>query len=135
LLKEAHEHTHSGHQDIARTLANLSRFAYWPLLSRDVKTYVNACQTCKATRAVNIIPQDIAPPQPWDSVSMDIVTRLPRTTRGFDAIAIFVEAQTHYVRIVPINKAVNGTQFATIFHDTIFRHYGIPKVFISNKKT
>jgi hypothetical protein len=64
---------------------------------------------------------------------MDIMTRLPRTTRGFDAIAIFVEAQTQYVRIVPINKAVNGTQFATIFHDTIFRHYGIPKSLVSNK--
>ena len=131
MLKEAH----LGHQDIARTLANSSRFAYWPLLSRGIKTYVNACQICKATRSVNVIPQDIAPPQPWDSVSVDIMTRLPRSTRGFDAIAIFVEAQTHYVRIVPINKSVNDTQFATIFHDTIFRHYGIPKVFISNKKT
>jgi hypothetical protein len=64
---------------------------------------------------------------------MDFMTRLPRTTRGFDAIAIFIEAQTHYVRIVPINKSVSGTQFATIFHDTIFRHYGIPESLISNK--
>jgi hypothetical protein len=51
---------------------------------------------------------------------MDIMTRLPRTTKGFDAIAISVETQTQYVRIVPIKKSVNGTQFATIFHDTIF---------------
>jgi hypothetical protein len=64
---------------------------------------------------------------------MDIMTRLPCTTRGFDAITILVKAQTHYVRIVPINKPVNGTQFATIFHGTISRHYGIPKSFISNK--
>jgi hypothetical protein len=116
LLNEAH----LGHQDIARTLANLSRFAYWPLLSRDVKTFVNACRTCKSTSAANIIPQDIVPPQPWDSISMDFMTRLPRTTKGFDGIAVFVEAETQYVRIVPINKANNGTQFATVFHDTIF---------------
>jgi hypothetical protein len=64
---------------------------------------------------------------------MDIMTRLPRTTKGFDVIAILVEAQTQYVRIVPINKAINGTQFATVFHDAIFRYYGIPKSFISKK--
>jgi hypothetical protein len=65
---------------------------------------------------------------------MDIMTRLPRTTSGFDAIAIFINAQTHYVRIVPIKKAVSGTQFSAIFHDTIFRHYGIPKS-LSNRNT
>jgi hypothetical protein len=102
LLKEAHEPAISGHQAVARTLANLSRIAWWPLLSRDVKSYVRACQICKANRAVNVIPTNSAPSQPWDSVSKNIMTRLPRTTRGFDAIAIFVEAQTHYVHIVPI---------------------------------
>jgi hypothetical protein len=71
LFKEAHEPANSGHQGIARTLSNLSRFAWWPLLSRDVKTYGNACLTCKATRAVNVIPTDIAPSQPWDSILLD----------------------------------------------------------------
>jgi hypothetical protein len=56
LLKEAHEPTYSFHQAIARTLANLSRFAWWPLLSCDIKSYVNACLTCKATTAFFMLP-------------------------------------------------------------------------------
>jgi hypothetical protein len=52
LHKDAQEPAYSGHQGIARTLANLSRFAWWPLLSRDVKTYANACLTCEATKDV-----------------------------------------------------------------------------------
>jgi hypothetical protein len=56
-----------------------------------------------------------APNQPWDTVSLDFMTQLPRTTRGFDAITIFIEAQTRYLRIVPIKKSVSGMQFATIF--------------------
>jgi hypothetical protein len=74
LLKEAHKPAYSGHQGTSGTLVNLSRIAWWPLLSRDVKSYVNACPTCKVTRADNVIPMNPTPSQPWDSDFMDIIT-------------------------------------------------------------
>jgi hypothetical protein len=62
------------------------------------------------------------------------MVKLPLSIKGnYDAVAIFVETISKYVRIVPIPKAINGTQFATVFHDTVIRHYGIPKTFLTAK--
>jgi hypothetical protein len=70
----------------------------------------------------------------WDSVSLDFMVKLPLSIKGnYDAVAIFVETISNYVRIVPIPKEINGTQFATVFHDTIFRHYGIPQTLLTAK--
>ena len=70
----------------------------------------------------------------WDSVSLDFIINLPVTqSNGYDAIAIFVENISKYVRIVTIQKSIRGTKFATVFHDTMFRHYGIPKTLLTAK--
>jgi hypothetical protein len=62
------------------------------------------------------------------------MVKLPLSIKGnYNAVAIFVETTLRYVRIVPIPKAISGTQFATVFHDTIFRHYGIPKTLLTAK--
>ena len=41
------------------------------------------------------------PHGPWDSVSTDFVTGLPKTKAGYDAILVFVDRLTKYVHIVP----------------------------------
>jgi hypothetical protein len=62
------------------------------------------------------------------------MVKLPLSIKeNYDALAIFVETISKYVRIVLIPKAISGTQFATVFHDTIFRHYGIPKTLLTAK--
>ena len=62
------------------------------------------------------------------------MAKLPLSITGnYDAVAIFVETISKYVRIVPIPKVISGTQFSTVFHDTIFRHYGIPKTLLTTK--
>jgi hypothetical protein len=62
------------------------------------------------------------------------MVKLPLSIKdNYDAVAIFVKTISKYVRIVPIPKAINGTQFATVFHDTMFRHYGMPKTLLTAK--
>jgi hypothetical protein len=62
------------------------------------------------------------------------MVKLPHSIKGNnDAVAIFIKTISQYICIVPIPKAINGTQFATVVHDTIFRHYGIPKTLLTVK--
>ena len=114
------------------TLSTLSHFVWWPNLSRDVTQYVRSCQVCQTNRPAPPIYTGQA--TYWDSVSLDFMVNLPVTQQnGYDAIAIFVETISKYVRLVPIQKSITGTKFATVFHDTIFRHYGIPKTLLTAK--
>jgi hypothetical protein len=61
------------------------------------------------------------------------MVRLPRTQRGEDAIAVFVDRLSKYVRIIPTKTDITATQFANVFQDTNFRHYGIPKSLMSDR--
>jgi hypothetical protein len=81
LLKEAHEPAYSGHQGIARTLANLSRIAWWPQLPQDFKSFVRACHSCQVNKPANQASAGLLQPLPvpeqcWDSVSLDFMTPL-----------------------------------------------------------
>ena len=114
------------------TLSNLSHFVWWPNLCRDVQQYIRSCQVCQTNRPAPHIATGQA--NYWDSVTLDFMVNLPLTQqKGYDAIAIFVENISKYVGIVPISKSITGTKFATVFHDTIFRHYGIPKNLLTTK--
>jgi hypothetical protein len=110
----------------------LSHFVWWPHLSRDVIQHIRSCPVCQTKRVVPTVI--LGQTTYWDSVSLDFMINLPVTQpHGYDAIAIFVENESKYVRIVPIHKSITGTKFATVFHDTIFRHYGIPKTLLTAK--
>jgi hypothetical protein len=134
LLKEAHEPAYSGHQGTARTLANLSRIAWWPKLLSDVMSFVRASHSYQVNKPANLAPAGLLQPLPvpeqyWDS--LDFMVRLPRTQQGEDTIAVFVDRLSKYVRIIPTKTDITAIKFATVFQDTIFRHYGIPKSLVS----
>jgi hypothetical protein len=132
LLQTAHANGNPDHHAINKTLSILSKQVWWPGMWRDVKSYVQACIHCKTKRQAPPTTQGNA--QFWDSVSLDFTVKLPQSIKGsYDAVAIFVETISKYVRIVPIPKAISGTHFATVFHETIFRHYGIPKTLLTAK--
>ena len=41
------------------------------------------------------------PDRPWQQVSMDLITQLPRSKLGNDAIVVFVDKLTKMVHYVP----------------------------------
>jgi hypothetical protein len=44
------------------------------------------------------------PQEPWESVSIDFMVELPRTTRGNDTLMVFVDRLTKMVHLVPTTK-------------------------------
>jgi hypothetical protein len=78
LLKKAHEPAYSRHHCIARTLANLSRIAWWPHLPSDVKSFVRACHSFQDNKPANQAPAGLLQPLPvpeqyCNSVSLDFM--------------------------------------------------------------
>ena len=51
----------------------------------------------------------------WRIVSLDMITQLPRTTAGFDCIAVFVDQFSKMVRLVPTTSNLTGPGFAKLF--------------------
>ena len=58
---------------------------------------------------------------------MDILTHLPVTERGCDAIATFVDRMSTYVYFVPIKSTVSAEELVQLFIATVVSWHRMPK--------
>jgi hypothetical protein len=138
LLAEAHDVPVSGHVGVAKTVDLLSRSYYWPGLHRDVKQYVTSCLPCQSNKPSNQQPMGLLQPLPvperrWEQVSMDLITQLPRTRAGHDAIVVFVDKLSKMVHYAPTTTNVTAPQLALVFFQTVVRHHGVPSSIVSDR--
>ncbi|GKF38633.1 retrotransposable element Tf2, partial [Tanacetum coccineum] len=77
-------------------------------------------------------PLDI-PTWKWDQISMDFVTRLPRTFKKNDAIWVVVDQLTKSAHFLPIQQGYSGSKLAKIFQQEIIRLHGTPTSIVSDR--
>ena len=95
LLHEYHDTPTAGHFGLDRTLEHLARDYYWPDMKDTVEQYARSCESCQRAKPSTQRPQGELMPlpiprDPWTTVTMDFITKLPTTTTGFDCIVVFV---------------------------------------------
>ena len=94
-----HDHVATSHPGRWKTYELISREFWWPGISTFVKSYVDGCATCQATK---IQPKNEVPLQPshiptniWGIITMDFITDLPvsqchdTTDRGLTRLESF----------------------------------------------
>ena len=64
---------------------------------------------------------------------MDIITHLPVTERGCDAIATFVDRMSKYVYFVPCKSTISAEDLAQLFIATVVSRHGNPKRILSDR--
>ncbi|KAL0345517.1 UNVERIFIED_CONTAM: Transposon Tf2-11 polyprotein [Sesamum radiatum] len=83
LISECHDTLWAGHQGEERTYALVHRAYYWPQMRDDVETYVRTCLICQQDKAdhqkkAGLLQPLPIPKRPWESVSMDYISGLPK---------------------------------------------------------
>ena len=63
----------------------------------------------------------------FEECTMDIITHLPVTKRGCDAIATFVDSMSKYVYCVPCKSTTSAKELAQLFIATMVSRHGMPK--------
>ena len=69
----------------------------------------------------------------FEEFTMDIITHLPVTKRGCDAIAIFVDCMLKYVYFIPCKSTIFVEELAQLFIATVVSWQGMPKWIISDR--
>ena len=115
ILREAHDAAASGHLAFCKTLERVREGFVWPGLAVSVKRYTSSCDVCHAVKPSNRTPAGMlnplrVPEGKWTSMAMDLITQLPRSTRGNDAIVVFVDRMTKMARFVPTTTEVSAPQ-------------------------
>ncbi len=138
LLREAHDCPVSGHVGVAKTADLLSRHYYWPRMNAAIKEYVTSCLACQQNKPSNALPIGLLHPLPvpehrWQVVTMDLITQLPRTPSGNDAIVVFVDKFSKMVHYAPTTTTVTAPQLAKLFFQHVVRHHGVPTAIVSDR--
>lgn len=122
VLQELHSAPYSGHFGFEKTFERVARLFYWPGMAEDTRAYIRACISCQANKPSNLRPAGELSPLPiparrWQSVSMDFITQLPRTERGFDAIMVVVDRLSKMVHLMPTYTTANAPTVAKLYID------------------
>src|SRR5690606_24365936 len=73
------------------------------------------------------------PEQRFHTWTMDLITQLPRTKSGHDAIVVWVDKCSKLKHYVPTVTEVTAPKLATLFIDNIVRLHGLPSNIISDR--
>jgi hypothetical protein len=138
LLHEHHDTPVNGHLGEYKTLERLSRHYYWPNMRRSIQQYIQQCQSCQLNKTSTQLPIGLLqsldiPGKRWETVTMDLITQLPVTKQGKDAIVVMVDKFSKMVHYAATATTCTADQLARIFFDTVVKLHGIPKYIISDR--
>ena len=138
ILHEFHDSSYAGHLGTRRIVRNILRYFTWSNIWAEAEAYIKHCPSCqvnKGTCANGLMQPKQVPPKPWHTVTTDYVTGFPETADNLNAIAVFVDALTIYVILVPCSKSSSGMDWAHMFMDNVYAHFGLPEHILSDRGT
>ena len=138
IIYEFHDTPIQGHFGRLKTTERVSRYFYWPDLEATVDKYVKSCDKCQRFKTrTHKTPSSTAsypiPDYPWQYMTMDEKSGLPTSTRGNNAVWVFVDKLTKRAHFAPVRHKLSSEQIARLFMDVVFKHHGIPEVIISDR--
>src|SRR5205809_7052807 len=63
------------------------------------------------------------PTRPWESIGMDFLGPLPKSTKGNDMILIIVDRLTKMAKFIPTQSTVMSTQALDLFLQDVYRNH------------
>jgi hypothetical protein len=138
ILQECHDAPTGGHLGKDKTVEQVKRRFYWPGMDKFIAQYVTSCDACQRNKPSQQAPMGPMmplpiPARPWQQVSLDLITALPKSRSGNDAIVVFVDKLTKMVHYVPTTTTVTAPQLATLFMREVVRLHGVPESILSDR--
>ena len=138
ILHDHHDSLTAGHFGFDKTYEAIHKLYYWPKMSRDIRKYIMSCDTCQRAKTQPHKPAGLLQPlpipnYPWEEVSMDFITTLPKTKTGHDAILVVVDRLTKMAHFIPTTTNADAPSTANLFFNHVFRIHGLPKKIISDR--
>ncbi|GJQ95476.1 putative reverse transcriptase domain-containing protein [Tanacetum coccineum] len=96
VMHESHKSKYSIHPGSDKMYQDLKQLYWWPNMKVNIATYVSKCLTCSKVNAEHQKPSGLLvkleiPEWKWEKITMDFVTKLPKTTNGYDTIWVIVD--------------------------------------------
>src|SRR5919202_1102138 len=107
-------------------------------MKNEIATYVGKCLTCSKVKAEHkkpggLLQQPALPLWKWDAITMDFITKLPKTSAGHDTIWVIVDRLTKSARFIAIKETDTAEKLARIYVNEVVARHRVPLSVISNR--
>ncbi|GJX77149.1 putative reverse transcriptase domain-containing protein [Tanacetum coccineum] len=138
IMNEAHKSKYYVHPRADKMYYDLRDMYWWPGMKRVIATYVSKCLTCSKVkvehqRPSGLLQQPEIPEWKWDKITMDFITKLPRSKSGHDTIWVIVARLTKSAYFLAIREDHSTEKLAKIYIDEIVARHGVPVSIISDR--
>ena len=142
VLSLFHDSNSAGHPGIAKIMAAIAKYYWWPGLKDFTTQYIKGCSTCQMNK-VNTNP--MKPPifpistdkdaLPFQTIALDFITKLPESL-GYDTILTITNNDCSKAAIlIPCKETIDSEGVAKLYAQHVVLHYRIPKKVISDCET
>nr|GEZ78628.1 putative reverse transcriptase domain-containing protein [Tanacetum cinerariifolium] len=137
IMHESHKSKYSIHPGSDKMYQDMKKLYWWPNMKADIATYVSKCLTCAKVKAEQqkpsgLLVQPKIPKWKWDNITMDFVTKLPKSSQGYDTIWVIVDRLTKSAIFTPIRETDPMDKLARIYLKEVVTRRGIPVSIINN---
>ncbi|GJW20529.1 putative reverse transcriptase domain-containing protein [Tanacetum coccineum] len=125
-----------------KPLRDLKKLYWWPNMKAIITEYVGKCLTCSRVKAEcqkpsGLLVQPEIPMWKWERITMDFITKLPKTSNGHDTIWVIVDRLTKSAHFIPTRETdsmetltrIHGKSLQMLWMNSIIHEYmhNIPK--------
>ncbi|GKE86345.1 reverse transcriptase domain-containing protein [Tanacetum coccineum] len=116
---------------------DLKKHYWWPNMKAIIADYVGKCLTCSRVKAEcqkpsSLLIQPEIPIWKWERITMDFVTKLPRTSNEHDTIWVIVDRLTKSAHFIPIKETDSMENLTRLYIKEIVSRHGVPISIISD---
>ncbi|GJR65522.1 putative reverse transcriptase domain-containing protein [Tanacetum coccineum] len=115
---------------------DLKQLYWWPNMKANIATYVSKCLTYAKVKAEHqkpsgLLVQPEIPEWKWDKITMDFVTKLPKTANGYDTIWVIVDRLTKSTHFLPMRETDPIEKLMKLYMKEVVTRHGVPVSIIS----
>ncbi|GJY10281.1 putative reverse transcriptase domain-containing protein [Tanacetum coccineum] len=138
IMHESHKSKYSIHPGSDKMYQDLKKLYWWPNMKAIIAEYVGKCLTCSRVKAEcqkpsGLLVQPEIPMWKWERITMDFVTKLPRTSNGHDTIWVIVDRLTKSAHFIPTRETDSMETLTRLYIKEIVSRHGVPISIISDR--
>ncbi|GJW97708.1 putative reverse transcriptase domain-containing protein [Tanacetum coccineum] len=137
-MHESHKSKYSIHPGSDKMYQDLKKLYWWPNMKAIIAEYVGKCLTCSRVKAEcqkpsGLLVQPKIPMWKWERITMDFITKLPKTSNGHDTIWVIVDRLTKSAHFIPTRETDSMKTLTRLYIKEIVSRHGVPISIISDR--
>ncbi|GJU64460.1 putative reverse transcriptase domain-containing protein [Tanacetum coccineum] len=125
IMHESYKSKYSIHPGSDKMYQDLKKLYWWPNMKAIITEYVGKCLTCSRVKVEcqkpsGLLIQPEIPTWKWERITMDFITKLPKTSSGHDIIWVIIDRLPNQHILSLPEQQINalGTQLdmSTAYH-------------------